>query len=96
MGKPVQIDVMPLKPQVLIEPFEIWGLDFVGPIMPMSRKKKYILVCTNYVTKWVEAKSLYQDNEQSVVDFLFEEFFTRFGVPREIVTDQGTQLCLNW
>ena len=59
--------------------------------MPMSRKKKYILVCTDYVTKWVEAKALYQANEQSVVDFLFEEIFTRFGVPREIVIDQGTQ-----
>ena len=91
MGKPVQIDEMPLKPQVLIEPFERWGLDFVEPIMPMSRKKKYILVCTDYVTKWVEAKALYQANEQSMVDFLFEEIFTRFGVPREIFTDQGTQ-----
>ena len=59
--------------------------------MPMSRKKKYILVCTDYVTKWVEAKALYQANEQSVVDFVFEEIFTRFGVPREIVKDQGTQ-----
>ena len=57
----------------------------------MSRKKKYILVCTDYVTKWVEAKALYQANEQSIVDFLFEEIFTRFGVPREIVIDQGTQ-----
>jgi hypothetical protein len=91
MGKLVQIDEMPLKPQVLIEPFERCGLDFVGPIMHMSRKKKYILVCTDYVTKWVEAKALYQANEQSVVDLLFEEIFTRFGVPREIVTDQGTQ-----
>jgi transposase InsO family protein len=26
-----------------------------------------------------------------VVDFLFNDIFTRFGVPREIVTDQGTQ-----
>lgn len=59
--------------------------------MPMSRKKKYILVYTDYVTKWVEAKTLYQANEQLVVDSLFEEIFTRFGVPREIVTDQGTQ-----
>ena len=36
IGRPVQRDEMPLKPQVLIEPFERWGLDFVGPIMPMS------------------------------------------------------------
>lgn len=39
----------------------------------------------------LEAKALYQAYKQSVVDFLFEEIFTRFGVPREIVTDQGTQ-----
>ena len=53
----------------------------------MSKKKRYILVCTNYVTKWVEAKALYQANEYPVVDFLFEEFFTCFGVPREFVMD---------
>ena len=90
MGKLVQSDKMPLQTQVLIEPFERWSLDFVGPITLMSRKKWYILVCTDYVTKWVEAKAHYQANEQSVVDFLFEEIFTRFGVPKEIMTDQGT------
>ena len=91
MGKLVQYDEMPLQPQVLIEPLERWVVDFVGPITPMSKKKIYIHVCTDYVTKWVEAKALYQANEQPVVDFLFEEFFTRFGVPKEIVMDQGTQ-----
>ena len=91
MGNPVQSDEMPLQPQVLIEPFERWDLEFVGPITPMSKKKRYILFCIDYVTKWVEAKAHYQANEQSVVDFLFEEIFTHFGVLREIVTDQGTQ-----
>jgi transposase InsO family protein len=56
----------------------------------MSRKKNYILVCTDYVTKWVEAKSLFRATKNSVVKFIYE-MFTRFGVPREIVTDQGTQ-----
>ncbi|CAF4297958.1 unnamed protein product, partial [Adineta steineri] len=91
MGKLVQFDEMHLQPQVLIEPFERWDIDFVVPITPMSKKKRYILVCIDYVTKWVEAKALYQANEQSFVDFLFEEIFTHFGVPREIVMDQGTQ-----
>ena len=48
----------------------------------------------DYVTKWVEDKSLYSANEQSV-DFMFEEIFTHFGVPRDIVTDQGTQFTFN-
>jgi hypothetical protein len=89
MGKPLPTDEMPLKPQVDIEPFEKWALDFIGPINPPSKGKPYILVCTDYVTKWVEAKALVRATEQLVVNFLFEEIFVRFGVPREIVTDQG-------
>ena len=75
----------------MIEPFKKWALDFVGPISPMSRKNKYILVCIYYVTKWVEAKALFRSIEKPVVEFIYEEIFTRFGVPREIVTDQGPQ-----
>jgi len=82
---------MPLQPQVHLEPFEKWALDFVGPINPPSKGKKHILVCTDYVTKWAEAKALARAIEQIVVNFLFEEIFVRYGVLREIVTDQGTQ-----
>ena len=95
MGRPTSVDEMPLQAQVVIEPFEKWALDFVGPINPMSHRKKYILVCTDYVKKWVEAKALYSTNEKSIVDFLFEEIFTHFGVPRKIVTDQGTKFTSN-
>jgi len=60
-------------------------LDFVGLINPSSKQKIYILVCTDYVTKWVEAKELSFATENVVVSFLFEDIFTRFGVLREIV-----------
>ena len=91
MGIPTSSNQMPLQPQVMIEPFEKWDIDFVGIISPMSRKNKYILVCTDYVTKWVESKALFRATKKSMVEFIYEEIFTRFGVPREIVTDQGSQ-----
>eukprot|EP00253_Pinus_taeda_P016303 PITA_16303 len=81
--KPAPSNEMPLQPQVLIKPFEKWALDFIGPINPPSKKKKYILVCTDY--------ALFFANENTVKKFLYEDIFTRFGVPREIVTDQGAQ-----
>jgi len=68
-----------------------WALDFVGQISPMSRKKNYILFCTDYVTKWVEEKSLFRAIEKYIVEFIYEDIFTLFVVPREIVIDQGTQ-----
>eukprot|EP00253_Pinus_taeda_P026570 PITA_26570 len=80
---------MPLNPQVVSEPFEIWALDFIGPINRPSNQRTYILVCTDYMTKWVEAKALIRANEEAVLAFLFEEIFPRFGIPRELVTDGG-------
>ena len=39
MGKLVARDEMPLQPQVLIEPFEKWALDFVGPLICLHKEK---------------------------------------------------------
>ena len=91
MGILTSPEQMALQPQVMIKPFEKWAIYFVGPISSMYRKKKYILVCTDYVTKWVEAKDLFQARKKYVVEFIYEEIFTQFGVLRGIVTDQGPQ-----
>ena len=56
MGQPTKIDEMTLQPQIVVAPFHKWGIDFVGPIEPPSARKSYILVCTDYATKWDEAK----------------------------------------
>eukprot|EP00253_Pinus_taeda_P007167 PITA_07167 len=89
MAQPNHRDEMPLNPQVILEPFKRWALDFIGPINPPSSQRVYILVCTDYMTKWVEAKALIRANEESILTFLFQEIFVRFGVPRELVTDGG-------
>ena len=80
MGCPTQVDEMPLHLQLSIEPFEKWGLNFVGPINPPSKNKEYILVCIDYVTKWVELVVLKHAQDTKVVEFLYFEIFTHFGV----------------
>eukprot|EP00253_Pinus_taeda_P034868 PITA_34868 len=58
MGKPTPRDEMLVQPQVTFEPFEKWGMDFVGPINPPSKQKPYIIVCNDYLTKWAETKAI--------------------------------------
>ncbi len=72
---------------LLEEPFMKWGLDFVGLIKPVGRYtwNKYNLVATNYVTKWVEAKTL----RINMTIFLYECILTRFGCPLTKMTDKG-------
>ena len=41
------------------------------------------------MTKYVEVVALVKSNDQAVIDFLYGEIFTRFGVSGEIVTDGG-------
>ena len=82
MSHPILVDDISLQPQILIGPFEKWALDFMGLINLLSKGKRYILVCIDYVTKWVEVKSLPRATTNIVVDFLLEDIFVHCGVPR--------------
>ena len=83
---------MPLNLVLPQSPFEKWGLDYVGPIKPVARgsQAQYIIVATDYMTKWAEAKAVRKANAYSTAKFIYENIITRFGFLIEIVTDQGT------
>jgi hypothetical protein len=74
------------------EPFLKWGLDFMGPIKPIAKTigNQYIIITTNYTTKWVEARALRDNTTKSIVKFIYENIITRFGCPTHFISDQGS------
>ncbi|XP_022007316.1 uncharacterized protein LOC110906501 [Helianthus annuus] len=84
-------DEMPQNPIQVLEVFDVWGIDFMGPF-PSSSGNRYILVAIDYVSKWVEAQASPTNDARVVVRFL-KKLFTRFGTPRAIISDRGTHFC---
>lgn len=82
---------MPQNPIQFCEMFDVSGIDFMGPF-PSSNGNKYILVKVDYVSKWVEAQALSTNDTRIVVRFC-KQLFTRFGTPRLIISDRGTNFC---
>ncbi|GAU41120.1 hypothetical protein TSUD_288100 [Trifolium subterraneum] len=70
---------MPQKGILEVEPFDCWGIDFMGPF-PSSYSNLYILVCVDYVTKWVEATACVANDAHTVINFLKKNVFARFGL----------------
>jgi hypothetical protein len=68
------------------------GNRFVWPINPPSSKgHKFVLLATDYFTKWVKAIPLKKVTSENMVEFVKEHIFYRFGIHQTITTDQGTQ-----
>nr|XP_033936295.1 uncharacterized protein K02A2.6-like [Pseudochaenichthys georgianus] len=80
----------PLQPLPIIgTPFERLGMDIVGPVERSKGGNRYMLVITDYATKYPEVFPLKSIKAKSVA-FCLVQFFSRVGFPHEILTDQGT------
>ncbi|XP_074342777.1 uncharacterized protein LOC141680452 [Apium graveolens] len=71
--------------------FYQWGVDIVGPFLKSKGQCQYIVVAVDYATKWVEAKPLSKIREKEMIGFFMEYVVFRFGIPRILVSDNGTQ-----
>lgn len=62
-------DEMPQQGALIVELFDVWGIDFMGPF-PMSHNNLYILVAVDYVSKWAEAIATLTNDNKVVLKFL--------------------------
>ena len=87
--------VAALVPLPIIEvPFQRIAMDIVGPLPKSRCGNRYILVICDYATRWPEAIPLKSIEAVHVAEELMV-LFSRVGVPKEILTDQGTNFTSN-
>ena len=93
IGQPTEFARMPLQLVLPLEPIQKWGFDLLGPFSLVATRigNKYILVATDYSTKWVEAKGLRYNMVASTTRFLYEQIWYCFGCPIKLISDQAKQ-----
>ena len=84
-----------LTPMTSPWPFAVWGIDLIGPMPIACPAFKYVVVTIDYFTKWAEAKPLALISSKKVQEFVWESIGCRFGIPHEIVSDNGMQFDNN-
>ena len=72
-------------------PFAQWGLYIMGPFSKAMGNKRYLLVGTDYFTKWVEAELLANIRDVDAKRFVWKNIVTWFGIPHALISDIGLQ-----
>ena len=73
------------------QPWEVLAVDLMGPYPRTSRGKTGIFVVTDLFTRWVEAFAIPEATSGRLLGLLKAEVFSRYGYPRCLLTDNGTQ-----
>ena len=79
----------PLQPIETGFPFERIAMDIMGPLPKTGRGNKYILVVSDYFTKWPEAFALPDQSATTVPRILINDIYARYGMPYIPYFDQG-------
>ena len=80
-----------LQPLVSLWPFAQWGMDLVSPLPRATGNRRWLIIATDYFTKWVEAEPLANIKDKDSIKFFQKNIITRFGIPKTIISNNGTQ-----
>ncbi|CAF5051127.1 unnamed protein product [Rotaria magnacalcarata] len=77
------------------EPWHTIGMHILGPLPTTTRQKRFLLVVVDYFTRWVELFPLKSTTSDDIANILTNEIFSRYGLPKHIVSDNGPQFVSN-
>ena len=88
---PLTKEIGDLQPLQTSEPFDIIGIDLVGPLKTTIEGYNYVLTIQDLFSKWVEAFPIRSKNATDIAEILVREIICRFGSPRQILSDCGKE-----
>ena len=80
-----------LRTPVHSQRFEVISIDLFGPLPQTQTGKQWIFIVEDCATKWVELFPLAHATAHECATTLIEDVFMRHGIPRRIISDNGTQ-----
>ncbi|XP_019213044.1 uncharacterized protein LOC100692678 isoform X6 [Oreochromis niloticus] len=90
MNDPIKTVAPALHPIKVKEPWEVLGMDLIGPLPETRLGNRYVLTMTDLFTKWVIAEPLKSKTAAEVSAIMTSKLYT-FGMVRKIITDQGKE-----
>ena len=66
-------------------------MDIVGPFSKAPGNRRWLLVDTDYFTKWVEVEPLANIRDVDAKRFVWKNIVTRFGIPHTLISDNKLQ-----
>lgn len=80
------------KPVKVDYPWEVLGVTFHGPFPPSSQDSTYVIMVTDFFTKWTEAMAVSRNDAASVAKVLSSVYY-RFGASKTIYCNQSWDFC---
>ena len=92
-SKPIKVPLTPIPSPVA--PMEMTAMDILGPFKESIDGNKYILVFSDYFTRWPEAYAIPNQTAETIAQIFVEKIVFRYGVPKKLLTDQGANFTGN-
>ncbi|XP_041973495.1 uncharacterized protein LOC121729152 [Aricia agestis] len=80
-----------LQTPVLQQRFEVLAMDLFGPLPEAEGGEKWVFLIEDTASRWIELFALCDATAESCAKVLIEEVFLRYGLPRRVISDNGSQ-----